>query len=68
MNAVSPGYISTPFLDADSAMHDTWLSMTVAGRFGRIAEVAAATLYLLSDEAGYCHGTDLLLDGGYSLR
>jgi NAD(P)-dependent dehydrogenase (short-subunit alcohol dehydrogenase family) len=68
VNTVSPGYVATPFLEADSAMHDRWLAGAVPGRFARIEEIAAATLYLLSDDAGYCHGTDLLVDGGYSLR
>jgi len=68
VNSVSPGYVATPLLDADRAMHDTWLPMTVPGRFATVDEIAAGTLYLLSDEAGYCHGTDLLIDGGYSLR
>ncbi|NUU08327.1 SDR family oxidoreductase [Leifsonia sp. C5G2] len=68
VNTVSPGYVSTPFLEADAGMHPAWLPGTVAGRFASIEEIAAGTLYLLSDEAGYCHGTDLLIDGGYSLR
>lgn len=68
VNSVSPGYVSTPLLDADSAMHPQWLPQTVPGRFATVAEIAAGTLYLLSDDAGYCHGTDLLIDGGYSLR
>ncbi|RZU66228.1 NAD(P)-dependent dehydrogenase (short-subunit alcohol dehydrogenase family) [Microterricola gilva] len=68
VNTVSPGYVSTPFLEADAAMHPLWLPQTVPGRFARIDEIAAGTLYLLSDAAGYCHGSDLLIDGGYSLR
>lgn len=68
VNTVSPGYVSTPFLEADAAMHPLWLPQTVPGRFAQIDEIAAGALYLLSDAAGYCHGTDLLIDGGYSLR
>ncbi|MGN6425785.1 MAG: SDR family NAD(P)-dependent oxidoreductase [Leifsonia sp.] len=68
VNTVSPGYVATPFLEADASLHPQWLPQTVPGRFASIEEVAAGTLYLLSDEAGYCHGTDLLIDGGYSLR
>ena len=55
-------------LEADASLHPQWLPQTVPGRFASIEEIAAGTLYLLSDEAGYCHGTDLLIDGGYSLR
>ena len=68
VNTVSPGYVSTPFLDGDTAMHAQWLPNTVPGRFATIDEIAAGALYLLSDDAGYCYGTDLLIDGGYSLR
>lgn len=68
VNTVSPGYVATPLLAADSALHDHWLPNTVPGRFATVDEIAAGTLYLLSDDAGYCHGTDLLIDGGYSLR
>jgi NAD(P)-dependent dehydrogenase (short-subunit alcohol dehydrogenase family) len=68
VNTVSPGYVSTPFLDGDTSLHDQWLPNTVPGRFASVDEIAAGTLYLLSDDAGYCFGTDLLIDGGYSLR
>lgn len=67
VNAVSPGYVSTPFIGEDAALHDRWTCQTVAGRFASTQEIAAAAMYLLSDEAGYCYGTDLLVDGGYSL-
>jgi NAD(P)-dependent dehydrogenase (short-subunit alcohol dehydrogenase family) len=40
----------------------------VLERVGRPAEIAAAVGYLLSDEAAFCVGTELLIDGGYSLR
>lgn len=68
VNSLSPGYVSTPFLEGDVHMHPHWLPGTVPGRFAKISEIAAGALYLLSDEAAYCHGTDLLIDGGYSLR
>lgn len=68
VNSVSPGYVRTPLLDADATHHEQWKGLTVLGRFAEVDEIAAATLYLLSDESGYCCGTDLLVDGGYSLR
>ncbi len=36
-------------------------------RFAEPDEIAAAIGYLLSDEAAFCVGTELLIDGGYSL-
>ena len=67
-NAVSPGYVDTPLNALKRHMHDHWIEGTVVGRFARVEEIAAAVGYLLSDEAAYCCGTELLIDGGFSLR
>jgi len=68
VNAVSPGYVDTPLNALKRDMHAGWIDGTVVGRFGTVDEVAGAVCYLLSDEAAYCCGTELLIDGGYSLR
>jgi len=68
VNAVSPGYVETPLNHLKSAMHDQWRRETVLERFATPAEVAGAVEYLLSEEAAFCCGTELLIDGGYSLR
>jgi NAD(P)-dependent dehydrogenase (short-subunit alcohol dehydrogenase family) len=68
VNAVSPGYVDTPLNSLKQHMHDGWKAGTVLGRFALLPEVAGAIEYLLSDEAAYCCGTELLIDGGYSLR
>jgi NAD(P)-dependent dehydrogenase (short-subunit alcohol dehydrogenase family) len=68
VNAVSPGYVDTPLLAAKRHQHELWKEDIVLGRFAQPAEVAGAIAYLLSDEAEYCCGTDLLVDGGFSLR
>lgn len=67
VNAVAPGYIDTALLSAKRHQFDHWLSRTPQGRFGASDEVAAAVTFLLSDEAGYFCGSELLLDGGYTL-
>ena len=67
VNAVSPGYVDTPLNALKSHMHPGWLERTPLGRFARVEEIAAAVEYLLSDEAAFCSGTELLIDGGYSL-
>ncbi|MCU1474813.1 SDR family NAD(P)-dependent oxidoreductase [Amnibacterium sp.] len=67
VNAVSPGYVDTPLNALKTSMHGEWLDRTPLGRFGRVQEVAAAVAYLLSDDAAFCQGTELLVDGGYSL-
>ena len=68
VNAVAPGYVATPLNDLKRDHHQQWRDATVAGRFAEPAEIAAAIGYLLSDQADFCHGTELLIDGGYSLR
>jgi NAD(P)-dependent dehydrogenase (short-subunit alcohol dehydrogenase family) len=68
VNAVSPGYIDTPLNALNEHMHARWLADTPLGRFGTAREVAAAVEYLLSDDAAFCCGTELLIDGGFSLR
>jgi len=68
VNAVSPGYVDTPLNALKAHMHDQWKAETVLGRFGELTEIAAAIEYLLSDRAGFCCGTELLIDGGFSLR
>lgn len=67
VNALSPGYVDTPLLADRPELHDTWKQATPVGRFAHRHEVAAAVGWLLSDEAAFCCGTELLMDGGYSL-
>jgi NAD(P)-dependent dehydrogenase (short-subunit alcohol dehydrogenase family) len=67
VNALSPGYVDTPLLASKGFLHDTWKGATPSGRFATTAEVAAAAAWLLGSESGFCVGTELLMDGGYSL-
>ncbi len=67
MNAVAPGYVNTPLNALKVHQHQEWKDRTVLRRFAEPDEIAAAIGYLLSDEAAFCVGTELLIDGGYSL-
>jgi NAD(P)-dependent dehydrogenase (short-subunit alcohol dehydrogenase family) len=67
VNAVSPGYVDTPLNALKRHQHQEWKGRTVLRRFAEPGEIAAAVGYLLSDEAAFCCGTELLIDGGYSL-
>ncbi|MFC0040631.1 SDR family NAD(P)-dependent oxidoreductase [Actinomadura rayongensis] len=70
INAVSPGPIDSPMslrpgeTEADRA--DRMKASLPIGRVADADEVAAAVLWLASDEASYVVGTDLLVDGGSS--
>ena len=67
VNSISPGYIRTPILDVlDEASLEGLKQLHAMKRLGRPEEVAAATVFLLSDEASFITGTDLLVDGGFT--
>ncbi|WP_066041476.1 SDR family NAD(P)-dependent oxidoreductase [Herbiconiux solani] len=68
VNALSPGYVDTPLNHLKAHMHDTWKRDVVVDRFATPEEVAASVAFLLSDDARYYIGAELLMDGGYSLR
>lgn len=67
VNAVAPGYIATDLLSAKQHQFPHWLDRTPLRRFGDASEVAGAIAFLLSAEAGYFCGSELVLDGGYTL-
>jgi 2-keto-3-deoxy-L-fuconate dehydrogenase len=74
VNAICPGTIETPslegriaaFADPVQARKD-FIGRQPLGRLGTAEEIAAAALYLASDESSYTTGTALVADGGFSL-
>ena len=69
VNCVCPGVIETPMtaeLRADPPWADAVLRRYPLGRFGQAEEIAAAILYLASDEAAFVTGVALPVDGGYT--
>jgi NAD(P)-dependent dehydrogenase (short-subunit alcohol dehydrogenase family) len=75
VNAVSPGTIDTPMLHSgggDPERHQRTLEFLRArhpiGRFGQPEEVAAAILFLASDDASFITGANLAVDGGYAAQ
>lgn len=67
VNAIAPGYVATPLLDKKRHQFAGWKEATVLNRFAEPAEIAATAAFLLSDEARFFCGSELLIDGGYSL-
>jgi len=56
----------TASIMADPAWRQSMLARYPLGRFGRVDDVAAAILYLASDEASFVTGVALPVDGGYT--
>jgi NAD(P)-dependent dehydrogenase (short-subunit alcohol dehydrogenase family) len=70
VNSVSPGYIGTDMTKrgmATAGWGETWLERSPMGRIGTPRDVAHAVLYLVSDAAAFATGTNLVVDGGYSV-
>ena len=73
VNCICPGRVETPFvakrlaeyLDPEQARREMTESQAV-GRMGRPDEIAAAALYLASDESAFITGSALMIDGGWS--
>jgi NAD(P)-dependent dehydrogenase (short-subunit alcohol dehydrogenase family) len=69
VNAVAPGWITTPLthaLHTDPERSAPILSRTPMGRWGKPEEVAGAVLFLCSPAAAFITGAILPVDGGYS--
>jgi len=67
-NVVAPGFIETDMTDALPAeMKESVVKTAPAGRLGAPADIAAAVLFLASEEAGYVTGQTLTVDGGLTL-
>jgi NAD(P)-dependent dehydrogenase (short-subunit alcohol dehydrogenase family) len=67
VNVLSPGQVDTPDSQRlDEATRKMFESMIPRGKMGRPEEIAAAALFLASDEASYVNGIDFAVDGGFS--
>jgi len=71
VNVVSPGPIATPIFgkmglteDAQKEVGGAILAQVPLARFGEAGEIAKAVAYLVSPDAAYVTGTELLVDGG----
>lgn len=68
VNCVAPGFIATPMTDVLSDDQKAAMSSAIpAGRLGSGDDIAAACLYLASDEAAYVTGQTLHVNGGMAM-
>ncbi|MEP6788315.1 MAG: SDR family oxidoreductase [Acidobacteriota bacterium] len=73
-NAICPGRVETPFVKKrlaeypdPSKAYAEMAATQALGRMGTPEEIAAAVLYLASDEAAFVTGTAFEIDGGFSV-
>lgn len=66
VNAVCPGYVMTPMGESDLAADPGLPALHPLGRFARPEEIAAAVVFLASDDASFVTGSSLFVDGGYT--
>ena len=73
VNCICPGRVETPFVAArlqeypdPRKAYEEMATTQALGRMGKPEEIAAAALYLASDEAAFITGTAFLIDGGWS--
>ena len=65
VNSITPGYVDTDMTNALSEEQRKFVTDAIPlGRTGTAAEIAAAAIYLASDEAAYVTGTTLRVNGG----
>jgi 3-oxoacyl-[acyl-carrier protein] reductase len=67
-NCIAPGFIRSPMTDAlNEAQQQAILGRIPAGKLGEGADVAAAAVYLASEESGYVTGQTLHVNGGMAM-
>lgn len=73
VNCICPGRVETPFVAArlkeypdPKKAYEEMAATQALGRMGKPEEIAAAAVYLASDEASFMTGTAFIIDGGWS--
>lgn len=71
VNAIAPGYFTTPITEhsrTDPDLNRRIIEHTPAGRWGDIADLMGATVFLASSASDFVNGHVLTVDGGYLVR
>jgi len=71
VNGISPGLFATelnaPLLQ-NPEVNQQFTSKVPLGRWGKVEEVGQLAVYLCSEDAGYITGTDIVMDGGWTVQ
>ncbi len=68
VNSISPGMIRTPMAEINNSnpeIYNKRIGAIPLHRIGDAEEIANTTLFLVSDDASYITGTDIIVDGGF---
>jgi len=71
VNGISPGVCDTEInapLMQNAELKAQFLAKIPVGRFGEPAEIAQLAVYLCSKHAGFITGTDIVIDGGWTVQ
>ena len=67
VNSISPGLIRTPATEDASDLFPTFIERQMIKRPGEPEDIAHAALFLVSDDASFITGENLVVDGGYTV-
>jgi len=71
VNTLSPGYMLTKLtktiLEKNSDLKKAWEKLTPMGRIGEPEDLAGAIVFLASDASKFMTGSEIRVDGGYSV-
>lgn len=66
-NSISPGYMDTALNRSYTTLFNEWRDRTPLGRLGDPDELTGACIYLASEASAFCTGSDIIIDGGYTV-
>ncbi|VVT46576.1 uncharacterized protein SAPINGB_P001282 [Magnusiomyces paraingens] len=66
-NSISPGYMDTALNRAYTTLFNEWKERTPLGRLGDPDELSGAAIWLASEASAFCTGSDIIIDGGYTV-
>ena len=68
VDSIFQAYVDLGVIDSAKTAYDLSSAAHLLRRMAEPAEIAAGVRFLASDEASYMHGSELVLDGGYTAR